>query len=80
MPVKIARSTPRPSFGLRELLVASHWLPGSLQNRYSPRECRFTLSHCLIQTRALWGQVWDSSGESRVIFCYCEAGLEMLEW
>ena len=23
MPVKIARSTPRPSFGLRELLVAS---------------------------------------------------------
>src|SRR5215467_12143687 len=24
MPVKIARSTPRPSFGLRELLVASH--------------------------------------------------------
>src|ERR1700756_3681975 len=24
MPVKIARSPPRPSFGLRELLVASH--------------------------------------------------------
>jgi hypothetical protein len=26
MPVKIARSTPRPSFGLRELLVAGHRL------------------------------------------------------
>jgi hypothetical protein len=40
MPVKIARSTPRASFGLRELLVASHisrLLPGTLQNRYSRR-------------------------------------------
>jgi hypothetical protein len=41
MPVKIARSTPRPSFGLPELLVAPStprvWLPGMLQNRYYPR-------------------------------------------
>jgi hypothetical protein len=33
MPVKIARSTPRPSFGLRELLVAKPYLPSGFQGR-----------------------------------------------
>src|SRR5262249_2593279 len=33
MPMKIARSTPRPSFGLRELLVASPYLPSGFQGR-----------------------------------------------
>ena len=42
MPVKIARSTPRPSFGLRELLVASHI--SRLASRDAAKSLTFFLS------------------------------------
>jgi endo-1,4-beta-xylanase len=52
MPVKIARSAPRPSFGLPELLVAIH----------TPRQS------CGKAGKArIFALVWESSGESRVI-------------
>jgi hypothetical protein len=51
MPVKIARSTPRPSFGLPELLVASHI--SRLASRHAAKSLPSTL-------------VSESSGESRV--------------
>ena len=52
MPVKIARSAPRPSFGLPELLVAIH----------TPRQS------CGKDGKArIFALVWESSGESRVI-------------
>jgi hypothetical protein len=41
MPAKIARSSPRPSFGLPKLLVVSRLgFPGTPQNRYYPRWSR----------------------------------------
>ena len=53
MPVKIARSTPRPSFGLRELLVASHI------SRLASRDAAKSLLSTLVS---------ESSGECRLIF------------
>ena len=50
MPVKIARSTPRPSFGLRELLVASHI------SRLASRDAAKSLLSTLVS---------ESSGECR---------------
>jgi hypothetical protein len=50
MPVKIARSTPRPSFGLPELLVAIHT---------SRQSC------CKAGKARIFALVWESSGESR---------------
>jgi hypothetical protein len=52
MPVKIARSTPRPSFGLRELLVASHI------SRLASRDAAKSLLSTLVS---------ESSGECRII-------------
>jgi len=52
MPVKIARSTPRPSFGLPELLVASHI------SRLAFRDAAKSLLSTLVS---------ESSGECRVI-------------
>src|SRR5262245_47522247 len=52
MPVKIARSTPRPSFGLRELLVASHI------SRLASRDAAKSLLSTLVS---------ESSGECRLI-------------
>jgi hypothetical protein len=51
MPVKIARSTPRPSFGLRELLVASHI------SRLASRDAAKSLLSTLVS---------ESSGECRL--------------
>ena len=51
MPVKIARSTPRPSFGLRELLVASHI------SRLASRDAAKSLLSTLVS---------ESSGECRM--------------
>src|SRR6516164_545736 len=51
MPVKIARSTPRPSFGLPELLVASHI------SRLASRDAAKSLLSALVS---------ESSGECRV--------------
>src|SRR5262249_53759078 len=51
MPVKIARSTPRPSFGLRELLVASHI------SRLASRDAAKALLSTLVS---------ESSGECRL--------------
>jgi hypothetical protein len=51
MPVKIARSTPRPSFGLRELLVASHI------SRLASRDAAKSLLSTLVS---------ESSGECRI--------------
>jgi len=51
MPVKIARSTPRPSFGLHELLVASHI------SRLASRDAAKSLLSTLVS---------GSSGECRV--------------
>src|SRR6516225_437412 len=50
MPVNIARSTPRPSFGLRELLVASHI------SRLASRDAAKSLLSTLVS---------ESSGECR---------------
>src|SRR5262249_54095838 len=50
-PVKIARSTPRPSFGLRELLVASHI------SRLASRDAAKSLLSTLVS---------ESSGECRL--------------
>jgi len=50
MPVKIARSTPRPSFGLRGLLVASHI------SRLASRDAAKSLLSTLVS---------ESSGECR---------------
>src|SRR5262245_36773828 len=52
MPVKIARSTPRASFGLRELLVASHI------SRLASRDAAKSLLSTLVS---------ESSGECRLI-------------
>src|SRR5215471_14891430 len=54
MPVKIARSTPRPSFGLRELLVASHI------SRLASRDAAKSLLSTLVS---------ESSGECRFKWC-----------
>ena len=51
MPVKIARSTPRPSFGLPELLVASHI------SRLASRDAAKSLLSTLVS---------ESSGECRI--------------
>jgi hypothetical protein len=51
MPVKIARSAPRPSFGLRELLVASHI------SRLASRDAAKLLLSMLVS---------ESSGECRL--------------
>ena len=51
MPVKIARSTPRPSFGLPELLVAIHTSRQSCSKAGKAR---------------IFASVWESSGESRI--------------
>jgi hypothetical protein len=51
MPVKIARSTPRPSFGLPELLVASHI------SRLASRDAAKSLLSTLVS---------ESSGECRL--------------
>ena len=51
MPGKMARSTPRPSFGLRELLVASHI------SRLAPRDAAKSLLSTLVS---------ESSGECRL--------------
>jgi len=51
MPVKIARSTPRPSFGLPELLVASHI------SRLASRDAAKSLLSTLVSA---------SSGECRI--------------
>jgi hypothetical protein len=51
MPVKIARSAPRPSFGLPELLVAIHTSRQSCSKAGKAR---------------IFALVWESSGESRV--------------
>src|SRR5215510_1862806 len=51
MRVKIARSTPRPSFGLRELLVASHI------SRLASRDAAKSLLSTLVS---------ESSGECRL--------------
>jgi hypothetical protein len=51
MPVKIARSTPRPSFGLPELLVAIH------TSRLASRDAAKSLLSTLVS---------DSSGECRM--------------
>jgi len=53
MPVKIARSAPRPAFGLLELLVAIHT---SRQSCYEAGKAR------------IFTPVRESSGESR-LFC-----------
>jgi len=53
MPVKIARSTPRPSFGLRELLVASHI------SRLASRDAAKSLLSTLVS---------ESSGECRLTY------------
>src|SRR5262249_14958808 len=50
MPVKIARSAPRPSFGLPELLAAIHT---------SRQSC------CKAGKVRIFALVWESSGESR---------------
>src|SRR6266446_4030857 len=52
MPVKIARSAPRPSFGLPELLVAIHT---------SRQSC------CKAGKARIFTPVRESSGESRII-------------
>jgi hypothetical protein len=51
MPVKIARSTARPSFGLPELLVTIHTSRQSCSKAEKAR---------------IFALVWESSGESRV--------------
>jgi hypothetical protein len=51
MPVKIARSAPRPSFGLPELLVAIH---------------TSRLSCCKAGKARIFTPVRESSGESRI--------------
>src|SRR5215472_6071097 len=51
MPVKIARSTPQPSFGLPELLVASHI------SRLASRDAAKSLPSTLVS---------ESSGECRI--------------
>jgi hypothetical protein len=51
MPVKIARSAARPSFGLPELLVASHTSRQSCSKAGKAR---------------IFALVWDSSRESRI--------------
>jgi hypothetical protein len=51
MPVKIARSAARPSFGLPELLVAIHTSRQSCSKAGKAR---------------IFALVWESSGESRV--------------
>src|SRR5215472_4801435 len=56
MPVKIARSTPRPSFGLPELLVASHI------SRLASRDAAKSLLSTLVS---------ESSGECRIEALYC---------
>ena len=53
MPVKIARSAPRPAFGLPELLVAIHT---SRQSCYEAGKAR------------IFTPVRESSGESRIIW------------
>jgi hypothetical protein len=53
MPVKIARSAPRPSFGLPELLVSIH---------SSRKSC------CKVGKARIFTPVPESSGESRLIF------------
>ena len=58
MPVKIARSTPRPSFGLRELLVASHI------SRLASRDAAKSLLSTLVS---------ESSGEYRLKVLTCTA-------
>jgi hypothetical protein len=50
MPGKMARSDPRPSFGLPELLVAIHT---------SRQSCR------KVGKAQIFALVWESSGESR---------------
>jgi hypothetical protein len=50
MPVKIARSAPRPSFGLPELLVAINTSRPSCSKAGKAR---------------IFALVWESSGESR---------------
>jgi hypothetical protein len=52
MPVKIARSAARPSFGLRELLVAIHTSRQSCSKAGKAR---------------IFPLVWESSGESRLM-------------
>jgi hypothetical protein len=52
MPVKIARSTPRPSFGLPELLVANHI------SRLASRDAAKSLLSTLVS---------ESSGECRAM-------------
>ena len=54
MPVKIARSAPRPSFGLPELLVAIHTSRQSCSKAGKAR---------------IFALVWESSGESRLVHC-----------
>jgi len=56
MPVKIARSTPRPSFGLRALLVASHI------SRLASRDAGKSLFSTLVS---------ESSGECRMKGATC---------
>jgi hypothetical protein len=51
MPVKIARSAARPSFGLPELLVAIHTSRQSCSKAGKAR---------------IFALIWESSGESRV--------------
>ena len=52
MPVKIARSTPRPSFRLPELLVAIHTSRQSCSKAAKAR---------------IFALVWEASGESRLV-------------
>src|SRR5262249_27981566 len=59
MPVKIARSTPQPSFGLPELLVASHI------SRLASRDAAKSLLSTLIS---------ESSGECRLSLGALEEG------
>jgi chitodextrinase len=63
MPVKIARSTPRPSFGLRELLVASHI------SRLASRDAAKSLLSTLVS---------ESSGECRSNGCAGMATMKKL--
>src|SRR6516162_8038811 len=64
MPVKIARSTPRPSFGLPELLVASHI------SRLASRDAAKSLLSTLVS---------ESSGECR-LNCHVVANRNLPSW
>src|SRR5262249_24537635 len=65
MPVKIARSTPRPSFGLRELLVASHI------SRLASRDAAKSLLSTLVS---------ESSGECRLRGIFAYSGGTCTHW